>query len=324
MKNGRGIELLKEIGYVEVGQPFEGFLLIKSATKGVASNGKPFLTLILQDSSGEIEAKLWEATDEDEKTFKQEQIVKVSGDISQFRGKPQLKIQQIRPSQPTDGVRLQDFLAKAPVEVSQLEERLTEAIFEMENPNIQRIVRYFIKKYEKNLFLFPAAVKNHHEYVSGLAHHICSMLNIAKGLKKQYDDINIDLLYAGIILHDLGKITELSGSVAPNYTTEGKLLGHISIMAEEIGKAAEELSIDGEEVLLLKHMILSHHSKGEWGSPKPPLIREAEILHLIDLIDAKMNMMNRTLRKTKPGEFTERIFALDNRSFYRPLLEGND
>ncbi|MRG86915.1 3'-5' exoribonuclease YhaM [Salinibacillus xinjiangensis] len=313
--------MLKEIGFVEVGQPFEGFLLIKSASKGVASNGKPFLTLILQDSSGDIEAKLWEATAEDEQTFTQETIIKVTGEITQFRGKPQLKIQKLRPTQPTDGVKLEDFLEKAPVEINELEERLTQVIFEMENPNIQRIVRYFIKKYEKELFLFPAAVKNHHEYVSGLAHHVCTMLNIAKDLKRQYDDINLDLLYAGIILHDLGKLKELSGPVTPSYTLEGKLLGHISIMAEELAQAAQELNIDGEEVLLLKHMILSHHGKGEWGSPKAPILREAELLHLIDFIDARMNMMNRSLEKTKPGEFTDRIFAMDNRSFYKPTFE---
>ncbi|WP_102027951.1 3'-5' exoribonuclease YhaM [Salirhabdus sp. Marseille-P4669] len=314
--------MLKEIGYAEVGQTFENFLLIKSATKGTASNGKPFLTLIMQDASGEIEAKLWDASEEDEQTYQAEKIVKVQGEINQFRGKQQLKIIRIRPAQPSDGVRLQDFLEKAPIPTEVLQQNITDIIFEMKNPTLQRIVRHFIKKYEEQLFLFPAAVKNHHEYVSGLAHHIYSMLQIAKGLKNLYTDINLDLLYAGIILHDLGKLQELSGPVAPSYTIEGKLLGHIPIMAEELGKAADELALEGEEITILKHMILSHHGKGEWGSPKVPLVREAELLHMIDLIDAKMNMLNRALQKTKPGEFTERLFAMDNRSFYKPTFEG--
>ncbi len=314
--------MLKEIGYAEVGQTFENFLLIKSATKGTASNGKAFLTLIMQDASGEIEAKLWDASEEDEQTYQAEKIVKVQGEINQFRGKQQLKIIRIRPAQPSDGVRLQDFLEKAPIPTEVLQQNITDIIFEMKNPTLQRIVRHFIKKYEEQLFLFPAAVKNHHEYVSGLAHHIYSMLQIAKGLKNLYTDINLDLLYAGIILHDLGKLQELSGPVAPSYTIEGKLLGHIPIMAEELGKAADELALEGEEITILKHMILSHHGKGEWGSPKVPLVREAELLHMIDLIDAKMNMLNRALQKTKPGEFTERLFAMDNRSFYKPTFEG--
>jgi len=95
------------------------------------------------------------------------------------------------------------------------------------------------------------------------------------------------------------------------------------MMVEEIGYVAKELSIEGEEVLILQHLVLSHHGKAEWGSPKPPLVREAEILHYIDLIDAKMNMLNRALDKVKPGEFTPKLFALDNRSFYKPTFEDN-
>lgn len=152
------------------------------------------------------------------------------------------------------------------------------------------------------MLTYPAASKNHHEYASGLAHHIVSMLQIARELSKLYPQINKDLLYAGIILHDLGKLKELSGVVTTTYTLEGKLLGHIPMMVEEIGLMARELQIEGEEVLILQHLVLSHHGKAEWGSPTPPLVREAEILHLIDLIDAKMNMLNRSLDKVKPGE----------------------
>ncbi|MDC3417281.1 3'-5' exoribonuclease YhaM [Aquibacillus salsiterrae] len=313
MKNG--------IGYHNVGDLFDSFMLVKAATKGVASNGKPFLTLVLSDTSGEIEAKLWDATPEDEELFHAEQLVKVMGEINQFRGRSQLKIHSIRQAQPTDGVQVADFIEKAPVDKEELMGRLTEIIFDMKNPNLQRIVRYFVKKYQDELGVYPAATKNHHEYVSGLLYHVVSMLNIAKELKNLYPEINKDLLYAGIILHDLGKMKELSGISAPTYTLEGKLLGHIPMMVEEIGRAAEELQIIGEEVTILQHMVLSHHGKAEWGSPKPPLVREAEILHLIDLIDAKMNMLNRTLAKVKPGEFTERMFAMDNRSFYKPTFD---
>lgn len=252
-----------------------------------------------------------------------ESIVHLHGEIRQFRGKSQLNIRQIRLTNETDQVRLEDFLEKAPVEIDELKSYITQIIFEMSNPNIQRIVRQIVKKYQDQLFVFPAATKNHHEYTSGLAHHIVSMLKVAKQLKQLYPEINIDLLYAGIILHDIGKVKELSNPISPSYTLEGKLLGHITIMVDEITATASELGIEGEEVLMLQHMVLSHHGKSEWGSPKPPLIREAEILHMIDLIDAKMNMMNRALDKTKPGEFTPKIFPLENRSFYRPTFEEN-
>lgn len=167
-------------------------------------------------------------------------------------------------------------------------------------------------------FDYPAAVRHHHEFVSGLSFHVVSMLRLAKSIADLYPTVNRDLLYAGVILHDLGKVIELSGPISTTYTLEGNLIGHISIVVEEVSKMADELGIEGEEVVILKHVLLSHHGKGEWGSPKPPLVREAEILHQIDLMDATMNMMDKALRHTKPGEFTERVFGLDNRSFYNP------
>ncbi|MFD2042778.1 3'-5' exoribonuclease YhaM [Ornithinibacillus salinisoli] len=313
----------KGIGKHQIGDSFEGFVLIKEANRGVTSTGKPFLTLILRDATGEIEAKLWDVTKEDEEAFIAEQIIRMTGEINQFRGKAQMKITSIRPSQPTDGVHVSEFIEKAPIEREVLMEKLTEAIFEMKNATLQRIVRAFIKKYQEALLTYPAASKNHHEYVSGLAHHIVSMLALARELHILYPQVNKDLLYAGIILHDLGKLKELSGVVSTSYTMEGKLLGHIPMMVEEIGQMAKELSIEGEEVLILQHMVLSHHGKAEWGSPTPPLVREAELLHLIDLIDAKMNMLNRALENTNPGEFTQRLFAMDNRAFYKPTFDDD-
>lgn len=312
----------KGIRHFKVGDAFDGFLLIRAAQKGTASNGKPFLTLFLVDQTGEIEAKLWDVSDIDVETFVAERIVKVTGDINEFRKKAQLRIKSIRLAKPTDGVQIADFLQRAPEGKETLQQRITGAIFEMENSNIQRIVRAFVQKYHEELFTYPAASSNHHAYVSGLAHHIATMLQLARKLCEVYPTLNKDLLYAGVILHDIGKIHELSGVVSTSYTVEGTLLGHISIMVSEIKEVAQELGIDSEEVLVLQHIVLSHHGKQEWGSPKPPLIKEAEILHLLDLIDAKMNMLDRALETTASGEFTERLFPFENRSFYKPTFES--
>ena len=311
----------KGITHYQIGDTFDSFLLIKSASKGVASNGKPFLSFLLKDATGEIDAKLWEATPEDVDVFQQGELIKVAGDIGQFRNRPQLKIHSLRPVQQTDGVFVADFVEKAPVEKETLMERITEAIFEMENPNLQRMTRQLIKQNQEKLLTYPAAVRNHHEYVSGLAHHIVSMLNIAREITTLYPEVNRDLLYAGIIVHDIGKVRELSNASSPSYTLEGKLLGHIPLMVEEIRKVADELQIDAEEVTVLQHMVLSHHGKPEWGSSKQPLIREAELLHQIDMMDARLNMMNRALEKVEPGQFTEKLFPLEQRSFYKPTFE---
>lgn len=314
------IHMSKGILHHEVGDQVELFMLIKSSTKGTASNGKPFLSIVFQDQTGEIEAKLWDASEDDEKLYCAEKIVKILGDVQNYRGRTQLRLKQIRPASATDTVTISDFLATAPVSKEEMMDKVTQYIFEMKNANMQRITRHLLKKYQHAFFEYPAATKNHHEFVSGLAFHVVSMLDLAKAIAGLYPSLDKDLLYAGIILHDLGKVKELSGPISTSYTVEGNLIGHISIMVDEIGKAAEELSINGEEVMVLKHLVLSHHGKAEWGSPKPPLIKEAEILHYIDNIDAKMNMLDRALERVKPGEFTERVFALDNRSFYKPTF----
>lgn len=312
----------KGISHFKVGDKFSDYLLIKQSTRGVASNGKPFLTLMLGDATGDIEAKLWDVSPKDEELYVSEQIVKVEGELIQFRNQDQLKIFSIRRLQPDEDVMIDEFVQKAPVEKEELFEEITKAIFAMQNPSIQRIVRAFVQEYKEALLMYPAASKNHHAYASGLAHHIVNMLKIAKQLCDIYPQLNKDLLYAGVILHDLGKIKELSGVVSTQYTLAGQLLGHIPIMVEEIGKMAEKLKIEGEEVLILQHLVLSHHGKEEWGSPKQPLIQEAEILHYIDMIDARLNMLDQALAKVEPGEFTERLFALNHRSFYKPNFEN--
>lgn len=313
--------MTKGIAQYEVGEQVDLYFLIKSSTRGIASNGKPFLTVILQDKTGDIEAKLWDASPDDEENYAAQKIVRAAGEVMNYRGRHQLKIRNIRPAQPQDGVRTSDFLEVAPLSQEEMVEHITKSIFEMKNSNVQRITRHLFKKYQTEFLEYPAATKNHHEFVSGLAYHVVSMLKLAESFSTLYPSLNRDLLYAGVILHDLGKVFELSGPVSTIYTVEGNLLGHISIMVNEIGKAAEELAIEGEEVMLLQHLVLSHHGKEEWGSPKKPLIKEAEMLHLIDNVDAKMNMLDRALTKVKPGEFTERIFALDNRSFYKPTID---
>ncbi|MBM7659934.1 3'-5' exoribonuclease [Bacillus mesophilus] len=314
--------MAKGIVHFEVGEQVDIYLLIKSSTKGIASNGKPFLTLIFQDQTGEIEAKLWDCSPEHESEFNAQSIVKVYGDVHSYRGRNQLKIRNIRPVNHTDSVSIDDFLEVAPLAKDEMMSKITQYIFELKNPNIQRITRHLVKKYQQSFLEYPAATKNHHEFISGLAYHVVSMLDLAKAISSLYPSLDRDLLYSGVILHDLGKVIELSGPVSTVYTVEGNLLGHITIMVNEIGKAAEELGIESEEVTVLQHIVLSHHGKAEWGSPKPPLIKEAEMLHYIDNLDAKMNMLDRALERVKPGEFSDRVFALDNRSFYKPTFHN--
>ena len=201
-----------------------------------------------------------------------------------------------------------------------MKEEVNQIMFDITNPYLRRIVHNILKKYQEAFFEFPAAKRHHHAFVGGLSFHTVSMLRLAKAIATQYTQINRSLLYSGVILHDIGKTMELTGAIGTEYTLKGNLLGHIVIMDEEITKACEELDIDEnqEDVLLLKHLVLAHHGKLEYGSPVRPQLLEAEVLHHIDLLDATITMMSNALDKTEPGAFSERVFGLDNRSFYKP------
>ena len=199
-------------------------------------------------------------------------------------------------------------------------EQLMSYVKRISNTKLYVIVKHLMEKNIEALKIYPAASRNHHECVSGLAYHTLSMLKLADSMLDIYPSLNADLMYAGILLHDLGKTVELSGPVVPTYTLEGKMLGHISIAQAMVYEAAKELNIEGEEVVLLQHLILSHHGKNEFGSPVLPQIKEAEMIYLIDNIDARMNMFDKALDQVEPGEYSKRVFALENRTIYKPKM----
>ena len=178
----------------------------------------------------------------------------------------------------------------------------------------------------KDLFYtYPAATRNHHNFVGGLAYHSISMARVGLDICRQYSFLDKGLLIAGILMHDVGKIDELSGPVLPEYTNEGNLLGHISIMNNRLDRVAEKLGVNDKEcVLLLKHMILAHHGKMEFGSPVLPMIPEAEVLTLLDNLDARMYMMKQSLDTTQPGHFGPRVFALEGRMIYHRKGEDEE
>ena len=308
---------MSKISTLKPGDSVESFYLVKRAQDGVTQQGKPYMTLILADKTGELDSKLWTVTPEQITELKEADLVKVRGEIINYRGKNQMKILEIRTSTPEDNVLVKDFLKEAPIDGEDLFEKIFDYALKITNANLQRITRGLLNKYRKEFSTFPAAMSNHHDFVSGLAYHVYTMLRVGESLCDIYETLDRNLLYAGIILHDIGKVKELSGAVNTTYTVEGNLIGHIVIATEEITKIAEELNIEGEDVMLLKHLILAHHGKLEYGSPKTPMIPEAEILHMIDNIDARVLMMNKHIQNVEKGAFTQRVFPLEGRMLYR-------
>ena len=305
----------------ENGSQIAQFLLLDNVIKGVATNGKQYLTLILKDKTSSVEAKLWEVTEYDLENLKAGILLYVEANALDYRGKIQLKIISYRLKNADDNVSIEDFIKEAPISKDEMIKDLKLFLNEIENEKLKTITYELLKKYGNKFSIFPAAKSMHHDFLSGLIYHTTTMLKIAKSLIEIYPSLNKDLLYSGIILHDLGKTIELSGVVGTNYTLEGELIGHISIMSEEIAKCAAELNIEGEEVILLRHIVLSHHGKYEFGSPKLPMLKEAEIINFIDNIDARMQMFDKNLEKVEAGTFSDKIFSLENRHFYVPKFD---
>lgn len=298
------------------GESFEGELLLVNCIKGVSNNGQPYLSLTFQDKSGSIDAKKWDASENDVSVCVIGNVLKVSLEVIEYRGNLQAKVLGLfaLDQQKVDYTR---FSLASPIPQEELIRKLNNYISSIQNSDCQRIIDVCMKRHYDEFISFPAATRNHHEFASGLLYHTVSMLDLASSIHNLYQSINRDILLTGVILHDIGKTIELSGPIATKYTLEGKLLGHISIMVSEIRYIAEKENIHSEIPLLLEHMILSHHGEQEFGSPVPPLTREAFALHMIDDFDAKMIMIDKALDGVKEGEFSQRIPSLDGRAFYK-------
>lgn len=314
---------MKKLRELAVDESFEIFVLIKQADVRLAKNGKKFIAFTFQDTSGSIDGKFWDASEDEISKFTGGQVVALGGKREVYQSNPQIKILNLRLATAEEPNQASLYMEKAPIQKEEMVEEINQTIFEITNATWNRIVRHLMTQYQSEFFEFPAAKRNHHAFAGGLAYHTVSMLRLAKSICKEYPELNPSLLYAGVILHDLGKIIELSGPVSTEYTLAGNLIGHLVIVDEEITKACQTLKIDDrtEDVVILKHMILAHHGLLEYGSPVRPRVMEAEILHQIDNLDASIQMMIGSLKQIEPGEYTERIFGLDNRSFYLPNVK---
>lgn len=315
-----GAKLINEF---KNGDFIEGFFLIKAVSIKTSSNNKSYLDITLTDKSGEINSKLWDCTKEDEEIYTENKLVKVRGNVNEWQGKPQLKILKIRPSTNDDNVKIDDFVMCAPEAAEKMFNELLGYINRINNNDMKKITSYIIEESKEKLLYYPAAKSNHHSIKSGLLYHIITMLRSGDKLSDIYTNLNKDLLFAGIILHDMSKLDEMAASnlgIVIEYTTEGQLLGHIIQGIKRIEKVAELVEADKEVAILLEHMILSHHYEPEFGSPKRPMIPEAELLHYLDIIDSRMFDMSKALEGVEDKGFSDRIWVLHNRQIYKSSI----
>lgn len=316
----------KKIRDFQSGDLIQSFFLVKAAEYKTTSNNKSYLDLTLVDQTGDINAKLWDHSAEMEPQYTANLLVRVRGNVSEWQNKLQLKIDKIRVATEEDGLDIGDFVPVAPYSPEAMYAELEEYMGMIRNIHISKIVSALVNANKEKLVLYPAAKQNHHAVRSGLLYHITTMLKMGERVSEVYVNLNRDLLFAGIILHDIAKIAEMNASqlgIVSEYTVEGELLGHIIQGIKMIDQTAVEVGADPEVSLLLQHMVLSHHYEPEFGSPKRPMIPEAEILHYLDMMDARMYDMGRALEKVEDRHFSDKVWLLNNRKLYKPAIKSS-
>lgn len=307
---------MKMINTLEDGDKLSIKLLISQVNKGFTNKGAPYLSFVLQDKSGIMDAKYWNVKEEQLELYKAGMVCEFTCDVLSHNKQLQIRVQNIQILDRSHE-DLSNYVRSSSIPKQKLMEDIYVVIEEMHNPIYKDITRAIVKETEKDFFTYPAASRIHHDFVGGLATHVLGMIKVGISLCELYPMLDKDLLMAGIILHDIGKVQELSGPVITEYTLEGKLLGHISMMQAKVNEVAKELGYTQEEVTLLRHMILSHHGQYEYGSPVLPMLAEAEILNYIDNIDARMNILEKAFAQTNEGEFTAKLFGMENRQIYK-------
>ena len=308
-------------------QEFTDFFMAKTLTFKVGSNGKQYLDILLADNTGEISAKKWDVSDTEYQTLREirdKDIVKIKGMVTEWAGQLQVRVQRIRAAVESDGQHMKDFVKAAPEEPEAMYDYIYSVAAGMEDPDLKKLCMKILTDEKDRLMYYPAAQKNHHAELGGLLYHMKRMLMTGEAVCGVYTNLNRDLVCTGVIIHDIEKLNEIMSGpdgIATGYSFEGQLLGHIIQGVKTIDRLTTELGFPREKAVMLEHMILSHHYEPEYGSPKKPLFPEAEALHYLDILDARMFDMQDALEATEPGSFSERVWALDNRRLYKPAGE---
>ena len=300
----------------------QDFFLVKSIAFKVGKTGKEYLDMTVGDKTGEVSCKKWEIGDDLDvlKSIGEGDIIKLRASVGEWNGSKQLSITKIRKSIPNDHMKISDFIRTAPEDPEDMYKFICDTTDSFTDERLRTLCKNRLIKERDRLLYYPAATRNHHSVLGGLLYHMKRMLITGDKLCQVYEILDRSLLLTGVIMHDMEKLNEICSNelgVANEYSFEGNLLGHLVLGVRELEKDMADLGIDREKAVMLEHMVLSHHYEPEFGSPVRPMFPEAEILHYLDVIDARMYDMEEVLNRTEPGSFSERIRSLDNRKIYR-------
>jgi 3'-5' exoribonuclease len=287
--------------------------LVQSKERKIASNGAAYLDLTLRDTTGAISAKLWDC-DRHAIDFEVDDVVQVEGQVESYRGAPQVKIRKVsRCSE--EAIDLRDYLPRSSRDPEEMYAALLSRLRRMDEGPLRSLLLAVTEDpaIAERFKLAPAAMSYHHAYLGGLLEHVCSLVELADQVADHYPSLRRDLVLAGLVLHDLGKIEELAFARSFRYSTRGQLVGHISIgleMVQQKIRAVPDFPAALKEQL--EHIILSHHGQLEFGSPKEPMFPEALVVHYLDDLDSKLASMRAQYEtdQARPGDWTARNPAL--------------
>jgi 3'-5' exoribonuclease len=296
------------------------FLVREKEIRTSPRTGSSWLQLELSDRTGTIPAKMWENFTAIVTTFERDDVVQIRGRVKLYNGQKELTLETVTPSAEHD-YELVDFLPHTKYEIEELYSKLRAAVAQMSNPYLQQLLTSFIADpaIAPKLKRAPAAMTMHHAFIGGLLEHIVSLIGLARAVSSHYPELDADLLLTGVVLHDIGKVDELRYTRGIEYSTEGRLLGHIMLGAGMVRDRIKAISgFPAPLAVLVEHLILSHHGTHEFGSPALPQVREAVALNFIDDFDSKMAAMGATIDSLSgDDQWTGR-----NPSLRRALLHG--
>ncbi len=303
------------------GTPVTTSLLVRTKERKTARNGSAYLDLELQDATGTIKAKVWDC-DHLQSQFEADDIIRVSGSVELFQGNPQLTLRKIARCSEQE-IQLVDYLPHGTQDTEALYAGLLGRIEAMKTLPLRALLLQIFKDPEiaEKFKLAPAATHFHHAYLGGLLEHVSSLVELSERVCDHYPFLERDLILAGLLLHDLGKIEELHFTRHFEYSTRGRLVGHINLglgIVREKMRSVADLPDNLRD--RLEHIILSHHGKLEFGSPKEPMFMEALVVNYLDDLDSKLAAMRGQFEadKNRPGDWTSRNRAL-GRELLKPL-----
>ncbi len=272
------------------GEKITGIYLLRHKMLATTRAGKPFLTLKLGDRSGVIDGKVWEGAEAVARVCDRGDFIQVTGQVTDYNGKLQLTLQSVN-TVDDEAVNPEDFLPATKRNPEEMMAELMDAIGKVGDPHLRKLLDSIFgnPEFQSRFQRAPAAKGMHHAYLGGLLEHTLSLFHLCERVAPQVPEIDRNLLLAGALLHDVGKVDELSYSRSIDYTDRGRLIGHIVLEVERVSEAIRTIrGFPEEKAILLKHLLVSHHGREEFGSPVKPMTLEALVLHALDDLDAKV------------------------------------